>query len=67
MNAVCIYVYIYYYLFECGQNKRGLERAIFWDGGSTNYMSLSWTLNSCDIDFFFLPHIELNIMREMDN
>jgi hypothetical protein len=34
MNIVCMYVYIHYRLNKCGQ-KSGLERTIFWDGGST--------------------------------
>jgi hypothetical protein len=34
MNVVCMYVYIYYHPFECGREKRGLERTIFWDGGN---------------------------------
>jgi hypothetical protein len=36
MNVVCMYVYIHYYLNKCGQKKVGLERTIFWDGGSTS-------------------------------
>ena len=37
MDVVCMYVYIHYHSDECGRKKRGLERAIFWNGGSIIY------------------------------